>query len=266
MIILWIILWSILAIIALPVLVILLGSIRVRIVYREKVKVQVGTCGVNITVVSDKEKKEKKPRRLEKCKNPEKVLQRELKKQQKAAEKAAKKAEAKRRKAKLKKAQKKAKKAEQAKEAHKPKGPKPTIKENLDMILALLKKLYRVTRGSIKLHFRKMHIAIGTGDAAKTALTYGVVVQSASYLLNFIEATFTHLKRDFGDMTIYPDYTASKTTVDIDIVCKIKIRKLISIGVSMALAFLKEWKAVKKKAALRERKKAEEAALNEKTN
>ena len=58
-----IILWIILAILAIPVLVILLGSIRVRIVYREKVKVQVGTCGINVTVVSDKEKKEKKPPR-----------------------------------------------------------------------------------------------------------------------------------------------------------------------------------------------------------
>jgi len=261
-----IVLWIILAIIALPILVILLGSVRVRIVYREKVKVQVGTCGINVTVVSDKEKKEKKPRRLEKCRNPEKVLARELKKQEKAAEKAARKAEQKRLKAKKKKALKALKKQQKAEEAQKPKGPKPNVKENLDMILALLKKLYRVTKGNVKLHFRRMHIAIGTGDAAKTALTYGIVVQSASYLLNFIESKFTHLKRSYGDMTVYPDYTASKTTVDVDIVCKIKIRKLISIGVSMALAFLRERSKAQKKAVLRERKKAEEAALNPKTN
>jgi len=68
------------------------------------------------------------------------------------------------------------------------------------------------------------------------------------------------------NMTVYPDYTASKTTVDVDIVCKIKIRKLISIGVSMALAFLRERSKAQKKAVLRERKKAEEAALNPKTN
>ena len=261
-----IILWIILAIIAIPILVILLGSIRVRIVYREKVKVQVGTCGINVTVVSDKEKKKKEPRRLEKCRNPEKVLKRELKKQEKAAAKKAKKAAQKREKAKRKKELKKQMKLQKAQEAHKPQGPNPNVKENLDMILALLKKLYHVTRGSIKLHFRRMHIAIGTGDAAKTAVMYGAVVQSASYLLNFIEAKFTHLKRDYGDMTIYPDYTASKTTVDVDIVCKIKIRKLISIGVSMLLAFLHERAKAKKKAALREQKKAAEAALNTETN
>ena len=255
-----IILWIILAILAIPVLVILLGSIRVRIVYREKVKVQVGTCGINVTVVSDKEKKEKKPRRLEKCKNPEKVLKRELKKQKKVAEKAAKKAAAKREKAKLKKAQKKAKKAQKVQDASKPQPPKPNVKENLDMILALLKKLYCVSRGSLKLHFRKMHIAVATGDAAQTAIQYGIIVQSASLILNFIEDNFTHLKRKFGDMTVYPDYTSSKTHVDIDIVCKIKIRKLIAIGVTMALTFLKEWKKAKKKAAKRVQQKAEDAA------
>ncbi len=262
-----IVLWIVLAILALPILVILLGSVRVRIVYREKVKVQVGTCGINITVVSDKEKKEKKPKRLEKCKNPEKVLQRELKKQQKAAEKAAKKAALKRQKAKAKKELKKQKKEQQKAQAQEqPKGPKPNFKENVEMIIALLKKLYRVTKGAFHFHFRRMHVAVGTGDAAKTAVTYGVIVQSASYLLNFIESTFSHLKRRYGDMTIYPDYTASKTTVDIDIVCKIKIRKLISIGVGMALAFLKERSRAKKKAIVRERKKAEEAALNTETN
>ena len=67
-------------------------------------------------------------------------------------------------------------------------------------------------------------------------------------------------------MTIYPDYTASKTTVDIDIVCKIKITKLISIGVSMLLAFLREHARSKKRAAIRERKKAEAAATNTETN
>lgn len=262
-----IILWIILAIIALPVLVILLGSIRVRIVYRDRLKVQVGTCGINVTVLSDKKKKEKKHPPLKACKHPERVLKKELKKQERARVKAAKKAEERRRKAALKKAKKKAQKAQKVQQASKPKVPTPNVKENLDMILALLKKLYRVTRGSIHVHFRKMHIAVATGDAAKTAIRYGIIVQSASYLLNFVEETFTHLKRDFGDMTVYPDYTSSKTKVDLDIVCRIRILKLISIGISMLLAFLGERAKAKKKAVLRARKKAEEAAaLNEKAN
>ena len=65
-------------------------------------------------------------------------------------------------------------------------------------------------------------------------------------------------------MTVYPDYTSSKTHVDIDIVCKIKIRKLISIGVTMALTFLKERKKAKKKAVRRVQQKAENAAQAEK--
>lgn len=239
-----IILWILLAIISILALLILFGSAKIHIVCREKLRVAVSVFGIRFTLVSDKEKKEKKKKALEACRNPDKALKKELKRQIKAA----KKAEKKRLKA-LKKAEKHKASTSTKKRAT------PNLKENLEMILALLKKLYAETRGNIKIHFRKMHIYVGTDDAAKTAILYGIIVQSVSYILNLVEEKFTHVKRRRGDVSVEPDYTSGQCSADIDLICTVKIRRAISMALSMLLAYNKERSTAYKKAALREQEK-----------
>lgn len=263
MIVLWIILAILAAILALVLFIILFGTVKVRIIYREKVKVKVGLWAPFITVVSDKPKKERAPSEPKICKDPDKVLARELKRKKKAEEKAAKKA-AKKAEQKKKKARKKAEQKElnkQKKEQAIADGkvrPKPNVKENLEMILTLLKKLYAVTRGKFKLRLRRMYIAVGTGDAAQTAILYGVIVQSASYLLNFLNNYLIPMKKHEGEVNVYPDYTASKTTVDVDITCSFHIRSLLAMGIGLGLTFLTARAKALKKAAIRQKKKEAE--------
>ena len=110
-------LWIILAILAFLLLVILFGTVKVRILYRERVKLKVGLWCFSYTLISDKQKKEKEPKKFEKCKNPEKVLQKEQRRREKEAERAerrlAKKAEKKKKKARKKAELKKADKEEE---------------------------------------------------------------------------------------------------------------------------------------------------------
>lgn len=237
-----IVLWIVLAILALLVLLLLFGTAKVRIVCREKLRVAVSVFGIRFTLVSDKEPKKKKQKALEKCSNPDRVLKKELRRQMKEA----KKAEKKRLKAKKKAEKKKALAATG-------KRPTPNLKENLGMILALLKKLYEKTHGKIKIKFNRMHIYVGSDDAAKTAVLYGVIVQSVSYILNFVEEKFTHIKRRAGDMSVEPDYTATQCSADIDLVCSVKIRHAIGMALSMLMAYNKERGKAYKKAALREK-------------
>ncbi len=231
----------------------LFGSVGIRIVCREKLRVVASVCGIKYTILSDKEPKKKEPKNLSKCRNPEAVLKKELRRRQKAAERA----EKKRRKA--------AKKAAKRKEEHAAQKPvaTPNLKEKLDMILALLQKLYRETRGKVRIHIRQMRISVGAEDAAKTAILYGIILQSASYLLNFIETSFTHIKRSDGSMVIEPDYLSGKCSAEIDIACSVKIRRAIPIGIRMLQAFRKEKATAYKKAAIRHKrslqKKAEKA-------
>ncbi len=247
MIVLWILLAVLLAILACLLLLILFGGVQIRIICQEKLRVVAGVWFLRFTLVSDekKKKKEQKKQRLSDCKDPERALRRELKRRQKAAKKAEKKRL---------KAQKKAEKKAARKSRHAASGkkaPSPNLKENLDMILALLKKLYERTHGRVKLRVRRMHILVGTDDAAKTAITYGVILQSASYILNFIENHFTHIAYREGDISISPDYVSGHMSADIDIAASIKVRHALRLGIAMLMAYFKESRAAKQKALLR---------------
>ena len=229
------------SLIALLLLLLLFGKVGVRIIYRDKVKIKVVAFGIPITVFSS-DKKGKEGRDLSRCHDPDRILRRELARQKKRLEKAK---EKERKKAERKKQHKK------KKDATKNVDPAPNLKENLDMILSLLKKLYKETRGSFDLRVHRMHVRIGGKDAADAALRYGVAVQSASLLLQWIQDHFMKIKRRDGSICMEPDFLSSKITVDIDLRLSIHLRSAIRIGVKMLLAFLEERKRAKNRAAKR---------------
>ena len=233
-------------ILGLILLLILFGSVKVRIICKEKLRVVLYVCGIPITLVSDKPKKKDLPPDLKDCKDPDAVLKSEKKKLLKAEKKAAKKQ--------AKQKQKNAAKAQRKKQHKKEKGQKkkkdpskPTLSENLAMIFALLKKLYQVTNGKFRLRVYRLHILVGTDDAAKTALLYGGVVQSVSYILQWLQTHFIPIRRDEGAMTIDADFVSGKISADIDLCCSLKIRRAIAIAVRMLIAFLKEKQTVDEK-------------------
>ena len=108
------------------------------------------------------------------------------------------------------------------------------------MILALLQKLYAQTQGKLTLKVKRMHLFVGTEDAAQTALLYAVILQSATFLLQWIQTHFMRIKRREGAMIIQPDYTSGKTHADIDIICSIRLIRAVKLGLSMLFAYQKE--------------------------
>ncbi len=214
-------------------LLILFGTVRVRIACGEKVRVMVSVCG--IPVFRTPAKKEERQKELKDCKNPEALRKRERKKLLKAEKKAAEKREKQKKKAALKAEKKKQNKKKKEKDPS-----KPTLSENLSMIFALLKKLYQVTNGKFRLRVYRFHLLVGTDDAAKTAILYGTAVQSVSCIFQWLQAKFIPIRREEGCMTLRADFVSGKTSADIDICCSLKIRRALTIGVRMLIAFLKE--------------------------
>ncbi len=244
MIVLWITLSILGAILLLFLLLLLLGRAKVRITCRERLRVVATICGFPLTLVSDKEETEEEPPDLSRCRDPEKALQKELKRQRKLAEKAKKKRL---------KAKKKAEKRAARKAAQHAKRPvaSPNLKENLEMILALLRRLYHETKGKIHVKFRRMHIYVGTDNAAKTAILYGVILQSTAYLLEFADSHFIVSEHQPGDMTVEADYSADTCRADIDIVCSIRLIKGLGIALALWNAYRREKSIATKKAILR---------------
>lgn len=240
--------------ILLILLLLLLGSAKLRIVCREKIRVVVYVLGIPITLVSDKEPKEKKPRDLTRCHNPDRVLRRELRRQKREAAKA----EKKRRKAER-RTQKKAKKKQVQKQARASK-PTPNLRDKLEMILSLLKQLYRHTNGKFRLHVRKMHLWVGSDNAADTAVLYGVILASASCILEWLQLHFIPIRRKPGAMTVQPDYLSEKCYADIDIICSVRLYRAAGIGIKMLLAYRKENQIAHQKAKRRHKANTHKAA------
>lgn len=243
--ILLIILGVILGIILLLLLAILFGKAKVRVICQGSVRVIASVLGIQFTLYPDKEEKEnKRAKKLQHCSDPEKILKKELRKQERAARKA----REKKLKAKAKHLQKKNRKAAAGQ-------PDPNVIENLQMVFALIKRFYTLTKGNIRIRVSKMHVSVATDDVAKTAVLYGTVVQSAAYLLQWIETHFNHIEREDGDMTITPDYLSETTTSDIDIAFSIGLRKALKIALGMLASYKIEKRKAYKKARLRKAKK-----------
>lgn len=228
-------------------LLLLLGHARVRIRCPGKaLRVTLSVCGIPFTLLSDAEKEIPDPKDLE---HPEALLRRERRRQRRAEKRAEKK--------RLRAREKAAKRAEQ-KRTQRNDQPSPNLKEKLEMILALLQLLYRETGGKLRLRVRRLHLWVGTDDAAKTAILYGVVLQSATYLLQWIDTHLLRIDRRDGAMTVEPDFVSGKCHADIDLTCSIRLYTALVIGVRMLLAFQREKAAAMRKALLREKSKTAE--------
>ena len=235
------------ALVLLVTILLVFGTASLRITCREKVRVVASIVGIRFTLVSDKDP-EKAKKDLSKCHNPDRILKKELRRRKRLAKKAYRKQL---------KAEKKKEKLAKKRQANPTLAPSPNVIENLQMITALIKKLYTETRGRIGIRVHRFHITVGSDDAAKTAMLYGVAVQSVSYLMQFIESKFNHIERKDGAMTVSPDYLSNQCRADVDFTLRVSLSAAIGITIRMFSAHRREKaKAIKKARARIEKKRA----------
>ncbi len=232
---LWILLAILGGLLLLVLFLLLFGKASVHITCCEQVRVVLTILGIlSIPLIS--EKKEPKPRI---CRDPKRVLRRERKK----AKLAAKKTQKKNLRARQKAAQKKV--------AAKSNRPKPNLLDNIAMVTALIKELYRKTNGKIVLRVKRMHLYVSSSDAANTAFIYAAILQAAVYLFEWIERKFTHILRKDGAMQIIPDFVSGKMRADIDISVGIHFRHAIPLALALLKAYKRESRLALKKAMQR---------------
>lgn len=225
-------------ILILLLLALFFGSVRVRLSFDGTVTVSVSVFGIRKRLFP-RAAPNKSLRDVADCRNPERLLRKEEKKRQKAAAKA------------LKKERKRKKKKDgTAKPAQKP-APAPNLKENLDMVFALLKRAYALTKGKVGIEFRKMHLFVATKDAAQTAILYGIILQASSYLLQWVENHFHHIARKEGAVTVEPDFLSETPSAELDIRLSVRLFRAIGIGFGMFRAYLAERKRARHRAAKR---------------
>jgi hypothetical protein len=137
-----------------------------------------------------------------------------------------------------KKAAKDAAKAAKKKKHLFSKKKKRTLAEKLVLVRAISAALIRKTRKHLRLHAARLHVRVATGDAATTAVSYGVVCQSLSYLLALFDRV-TKLKAVTPDVSVTADYLAEKPCADVDIVFSLRVLGALSIVFGAAIAFIR---------------------------
>lgn len=130
-----------------------------------------------------------------------------------------------------------------AKKAHEPQG-KPSLRDNLALARALVAALVRKTNTHLRLTAARLHIRVATGDAATTAVLYGAVSASLAYLLAALDRV-TDLRTKPHDVSVYADYLAEKSHVDMKLIFSIRVWGALSLLSAAALTFLKTRRAQK---------------------
>ena len=136
-----------------------------------------------------------------------------------------------------KKASKKAAKAKKEKHLFSPKKEK-TFAEKIIFVRAISAVLIRKTHKHLRMHAARLHVRVATGDAAKTAILYGVVCQSLSYLLALFDRV-TKLKAVIPDVSVTADYLSEKPSADIRLVFSLRVWGALAIIFSAAIAFIR---------------------------
>ena len=122
---------------------------------------------------------------------------------------------------------------------------KRDLKPLLRMLLRILKVFIQRFPRYLQVTVSRLVIGVATDDAANTALTYGYVCQSAQYLLTYIELNSNLKQARKAVVSVYPDFTAEKSKLELDVTLSIRVWQVLALGIALALAYLNKGKKSK---------------------
>ena len=132
-----------------------------------------------------------------------------------------------------KKAEQEAKKSKQ-----KEKGTKESIANTVSLIAQIIERL-GVYAGRLRTKIKSLDVTVGGDDAASAAVTYGVISQSVSYLIEILDCN-TKLKIPDPDrLSVKCDYTAKEISINVDISVKLRVIDALRTAVDIMLLKMK---------------------------
>ena len=94
--------------------------------------------------------------------------------------------------------------------------------------------------GKLRVKIARVNIVVGGPDAAKTALTYGIVSQGVAYLMELISYKTKMTRARNTYVSVVPDFLAKTTTADLLIIFRLRLIDLLSTGIVFFIRFMKE--------------------------
>lgn len=221
-------LWILLGIFLFLAILFLL-PLSIRIGYGDEVALSAGLPGLYFSILP-KKKKTPNLRRFS-AKKYRKLLE----KDRLAAEKKAKKE---REKALRKKQSTKEKESERKKRLPPTeKSDEPSI---ISRILPVICPVLDTFGSRLRVKICRMHITVGGSDAAQIAMTYGVIAQGVSYLLELPSQKTKFRRARDADIDVRADFLLAKTTADVEIIFRLRLLDLLAVGIKFLFLFLSQ--------------------------
>lgn len=123
---------------------------------------------------------------------------------------------------------------------------KPALSDTVSVITALVKKIVSKFLRHLRIDVARIYVSVGTPDAAKTALLYGVVCQGVAYLCEILDRITNVKKTKKTEVSVVSDFVSGKTRADINISFSLVVWQALDILLSAAFEFIKN-KATKNK-------------------
>ncbi len=197
----------------------------VTVAYRDEVALSVRVLFLKIRILPKKEKK-KGPHSMS-AKKARKIKEKLRQKQQKKAE------------AKQKKQEKKAAKKEAPKEK-----PKKSLSDILDMVTlvrTLLVKVIKTFFGHLRIDIARLKIRVATGDAATTAIAYGVITQAVNLLFPVLEQVKNFSTPKMRDIDIVADFAAEGMEADVEFSFSLRVWHLFHVAFGALFSAIKHF-------------------------
>ncbi len=229
-------------------------KVRVIIEYREDVALTVKLYGLPIHILPIKKRRVKPMTAKEAAKIRERRRKAEEKKRLKAEEKRKAKAEKKRKAAEKKRrenaspeAKRKARAAKKRKKAE-----SATLEENLDLVKKLVTFFFSTLFRHLCIDVTRIHIIIGTDEASKTAILYGVTVQAVAYILALLGKVTNLHGLQKQDVYVDTDFLSEETKVDLKIAFSIRLWHVLHLALGALGRLIKNRVGVRRRVTLAE--------------
>lgn len=237
---------------------ILLLKVKVIIEYKEEVALTVCVYGIPFRILPRKRRRvrpmsAREAARLRERRRKEaekKRLKAEKKQKEREEKKRRKKAQRERERSSL-EARRKAREARRRKKAE-----SATLEENLDLVKRLVSFFFSALLRHLRIDVTRIHIVIGTEEASKTAILYGITVQTVSYILTLLSSATNVRGLQKQDVYVDTDFLAEETRVDLKIAFSLRLWHVLHLALGALVRLIKNRVGVRRRVTLEEAARA----------
>ena len=116
---------------------------------------------------------------------------------------------------------------------------KPPLTETISFITKLVKYLLAKFFGHLRIDVTEIRIAVGSDDAAKTAIMFGIINQAAAALFDILSSVTNVKKNRKNEISVYADFSSESIQADINLGFSLRVWHILSIALGTLLRYVK---------------------------